>query len=103
MIWFGWIDVMMLVFNIVEVRYFYIEGYFFVGKFDFEFYLEFMFKDFLIIDYINEDMSIVEGCFQVNFIRKIMSSFVFNVLEEMIIRCGRFKLKELQFLRSFLS
>lgn len=94
-IWLGWTDVTIPAPNIAEARYFYTEGHSSAGKFDFEPYSELTSKDFLIIDYINEDTSIVEGRFQVYFTRKIMSSFVPNAPEEMNIRCGRFKSKEL--------
>lgn len=93
-IWLGWTDVTMPVPNVAEARYFYTESHSSAGKFDFAPDSELTYSDFLIIDYINEDTSIVEGHFQVNFSRKLVSNLVVNAPDSMNLQCGQFKSKE---------
>lgn len=62
-IWLGWVDFLNFIFGIGYFVYFYSEGNFLVGKFDFVLGLLVIKEDFLVIDFINEDISIVEGWF----------------------------------------
>lgn len=50
-------------------------------------------QDFLIIDYFNEDTTIIEGRFQCKFQTRDVNSFV-NAPDTLNISCGSFKLKK---------
>ncbi|WP_282776190.1 hypothetical protein [Phaeodactylibacter xiamenensis] len=78
---------------IASVGYTYLEDHSIVGDFDFSSDDELTYNDFLIIDYFNQDTSIVEGHFQVRFPQRSVNHFV-NAPDSMNIQCGRFRVSE---------
>lgn len=94
-IWLGWADFANQVPNLAYARYSYSEGNSSAGKFDFAPDVPVTKEDFLVIDFINEDTSIVEGRFQLRFSRRSVSSFVTHAPDSMRFQCGKFRAKEI--------
>ena len=94
-IWLGWVDFVNLTPGIGHSAYSYSEGDSSAGKFDFAPGLPVTKEDFLVIDFINEDTSIVEGRFQLRFSRRNVNSFVTHAPDSMQFQCGKFRAKEI--------
>ena len=94
-IWLGGADFVNVVPGVAHSSYYYDEGGSSAGVFDFNPDVEFNKTDFLLIDYINEDTSIVEGRFQMRFSRRNVNGFVIQAPDTMRFQCGSFRAKKL--------
>lgn len=92
-IWLGFSYSNVPIPNVARTKYTYLEDHSIVGDFDFSPDDELTYNDFLIIDYFNQDTSIVEGHFQVRFPQRSVNHFV-NAPDSMNIQCGRFRVSE---------
>ncbi|NBC06400.1 MAG: hypothetical protein GVY26_04320 [Bacteroidetes bacterium] len=92
-IWLGFSYSNVPIPNVARTKYTYLEDHSIVGDFDFSSDDELTYNDFLIIDYFNQDTSIVEGHFQVRFPQRSVNHFV-NAPDSMNIQCGRFRVSE---------
>ncbi|WP_425420554.1 hypothetical protein [Phaeodactylibacter xiamenensis] len=92
-IWLGFSYSNVPIPNVARTKYTYLEDHSIVGDFDFSPDDELTYNDFLIIDYFNQDTSIVEGHFQVRFPQRSVNHFV-NAPNSMNIQCGRFRVSE---------
>ena len=92
-IWLGFSYSNVPIPNVARTKYTYLGDHSIVGDFDFSPDNELTYNDFLIIDYFNQDTSIVEGHFQVRFPQRSVNHFV-NAPDSMNIQCGRFRVSE---------
>ena len=93
-IWLGWTDYTNPIPNIAFAHYSYSEDHSSAGGFRFSSNSALTYEDFLLIDYMNEDTSIVEGRFQLRFSEKSVSNFVTHAPDTMRFECGSFRARE---------
>ncbi|NBC05563.1 MAG: hypothetical protein GVY26_00025 [Bacteroidetes bacterium] len=80
--------------NIGKAWYSYSEGHSIAGGFDFTKNAPPTYEDYLLIDYFNEDTTLLEGRFKLRFTDRSVNSFVTHAPDSMRFECGRFRLEQ---------
>ena len=81
--------------NIGQAWYSYNEGHSNAGTFDFTKNAPPTYEDYLLIDYFNEDTTLLEGRFKIRFTHRSVSAFIEEIApDSMRFECGRFRVEQ---------